>query len=445
MNTNKEVYQILEELAATTKKNEKEDILTLHKDNGNLRECFRLAYSPTINFFMRQIPEYSEGVTSIGMESILEDLQEYLLEGYRGAGAKEFISNLLTNSHEEYRQLIINILQGDLRCGVGKATINKVWKGLIVTPPRMGAKSMSEKSLNALSNKRKAVELKSDGSYLAFNGNLMSRNGNPVTVESLEEHLNCGAFEGFALEGEGIYDLTKATREEGNGIIGKIIKNTATSSEKGGLIYQVWDCIDTRHYKAKGKYRSPNFNRRTLLECMLEEYQTWCTDNKLQPKIQIIPRTELVSLEEAMEIFEGYVRDGFEGAILKDMDSFWVDNGKPSSCVKLKRKDRADLLVTGVYEGKDKAEGMLGGVSLESSEGLIKTNCGSGFSDSERKMFWDNPNLILGKILEVEYDSVTEDKKTKQKSLFLPIYKGVRDDKLDADNYEEILAKVSIK
>lgn len=73
----------------------------------------------------------------------------------------------------------------------------------------------------------------------------------------------------------------------------------------------------------------------------------------------------------------------------------------------------------------------------------MKVSVGSGFTDNERVMFLEEHNFPP--LIEVEYDSVTEDKKTKQKSLFLPIYKRPRYDKAEADTYEQILDKQRIK
>lgn len=440
------VYKILQQLELTTKKTEKEAILSEHKDNEVLKECFRLTYSPTINFFMKQVPLTRTKVEEVTLQQALVEIMKLANREVTGNEAKMFVKTLRESMDYEDSEVIYRILKGDMGCGVGISTINKTWKGLIVKPPRMGAKSMNEKSLKALEGKPLAIELKSDGSYLAFNKDLTSRNGNPVTVETLELHLNCGAFEGFALEGEGVFDLTKATREVGNGILGKIIKGTASEEEKDGMLYQVWDCIDVHHYQSKGKYSVSNVQRRIQLETMYNNYLTFCNDKNIEPKIQLIPRTEDVTIETAHEVFQDYVKEGFEGAILKDMSAGWSDNGKPTCCVKLKRKDPADLLVVDIYEGvKGKALGKLGGVSLESECGRIKVNCGSGFSDEEREFYWNNPNEMLGKIVEVEYDSITKDKKTLQESLFLPIYKKLREDKLEADSYDEIKAKVRIK
>lgn len=443
-----DVYSIIKQLENTSSTKEKQNVLGEFKEHLTLKEVFRLTYSPTISFYMKQIPEFiplPEHKEAYSLEASLCDLQKLSSREYTGLKAKNFVKEILETSTNEVAYIIQCILKGDLRCGVGATLVNKVWKGLIVRPPRMGAKAMNEKSLESLRGKRLAVELKSDGSYMAFNKTLMSRSGNAIVVEPLELHLNCGAFEGFALEGEGIFDETKADRSTGNGIVGKIVKGTASEEEKDGLIYQVWDCVWGECYEPKGIYREANSNRRKLLEQMYSRYMTFCNDQGLEPKIQLIPRQEYVTLEEAMEVFRGYVEAGFEGAILKDMDAYWTDNGKPACCIKLKRKDPADLVCVDIYEGTGKAKGMLGGLSLESIEGKIKVNCGSGFSDEQRQQIFNNPNLIVGKVVEVEYDSVTKDKKTGTESLFLPIFKQIREDKLEPDSYQEILDKVRIK
>lgn len=445
------VYLILKELENTNSKNEKESILSSYSNHEELKECFRLAYSPTVNFYMKKLPEPEELINcSATLPESLGVIEDKIAKRVvTGDAAKKLYSGLLSDLSYENQVVLNRVVSGDMKCGVGKILVNKIWKGLIVVPPRQGAASMNEKSLKKLhSIKNLAIELKSDGSYAASvcgeNTTMMSRNGNPLNIECLTEHLSCGSFDGFALEGELVYDLTKATREEGNGIITKIVKGTASHEEKNGAVYQVWDCVDLAHYAPKGKYLKPNYDRRKDLERMVESYNTYCSTNGLDIKIQIIERKENVTVDEAMEIFEGYVKSGFEGAIAKDMDAGWSDTGKPAYCIKLKRKEPADLKVVGKYEGKvgSKAEGMLGGLHCESECGRIKVNVGSGFSDEERLAFWEGKEPL---VIECEYDSITKDKKTKQESLFLPIYKRPRYDKLTADTYQDILDKVNIK
>lgn len=443
------VYDILEQLAATTSKNEKEAILTQYKDDDTLKEVFRLTYSPTVQFYIKKVPEWvisQHDVYEGDVGNMFFLLDQLSKREITGNAALDLVQHRLSNFGYKTSSVAERIIKKDLRCGVGESTINKVWKNLIIKPPRQGAMSMNEKSLAKIAKcKNLAVELKSDGSYASSicgeETTMMSRNGNPLDIPPLQKHLSCGAFDGFVLEGEIVYDTNKADRITGNGIVTKIVKGTASEDEMEGAVLQVWDCIDTKYYGPKGEYPFSNEDRREFLEGMHAHYLTFCKQNNISPKIILIERREHVSIDEAFTITEKYWQQGLEGSIVKDMDATWKDNGKPSWCVKIKKKDPADLEIVGLYEGEGKAVGMLGGVNLESSDGIIKVNIGSGFSDDERKLYWENPNLLLGRIAVTEYNDITENKVTKQKSLFLPIWKGLHNDKTIADSYKDILEK----
>lgn len=444
------VCKILEEVARHSGKNDKEAILNKHKDLPELKKVFEYAYSPTLQFFMRKVPEFSSTGESFSWNEFFSTLDMLHLRKVSGKEAQFLVSNYLSTIPEPMSDLFIRILRKDLKLGCKEGTINKVWKGLIVKPPRMGAASMNEKSLAKLNKiKNLAVELKSDGSYAASvcgeDSTMMSRNGNPLEIDCLKQHLSCGAFNGYALEGELVYNLERATRSEGNGIVTKVVKGTATSQEKDNTFYQIWDCIDTDYYESKGEYLYVNNKqRREKLEEMMVDYEHWCREVAgVSPKIFLIPRKENVSVEEAFDIFEQYVREGYEGAVAKDMDSTWKDLAKPTTSIKIKRKEPADLRVVGWYPAEvgSKYEGLLGGFYCESECGRIKVSVGSGFNDEERSLYTqEQPSII-----EVEYDSITKDKRTEKESLFLPIYKRPRYDKDIADSYEEILDKQRIK
>lgn len=449
---NKTIYEILEDVSSTSSKNDKEAILKQHVDNETLKEVFRLTYSPTIKYYINSktfpVGWEHEDFMNTSWDSVFEVLEDISSRRITGHDAVDLVMCTLNSIDFQTADVMKRIILGDLKIGCKDATINKVWKGLIVKPPRLGAASMNEKSLAKLYKiKNLALELKSDGTYLSSIcgevSTCMTRNGSPISIPTLQEHLSCGAFKGFALEAEMVYSLEKATRESGNGIVTKIVKGTASEEEMEGAMLQVWDCIDVNFYQPKGEYKVSNRERRKLLEDMMERYGMWCQSMNAEPKIFLIERHENVTVEEAFELFEGHVRAGLEGSIAKDMDASWKDVGKPVFNIKIKRKEPADLKVVGTYlaEVGSKYEGMLGGFHCESECGKVKVNVGSGFSEEDRLEYLKNPPPII----ECEYDSITEDKKTKQKSLFLPIFKRPRWDKNVADNLQEIKGKVRIK
>lgn len=96
----------------------------------------------------------------------------------------------------------------------------------------------------------------------------------------------------------------------------------------------------------------------------------------------------------------------------------------------MKAEIEADLRVTGFLPGTGKYEGKIGSLVVESADGQVKTAVGTGLSDEERSM---NPSEFVGKIAAIKYNAVITDKKTKAKSLFLPVFIEVREDKTEAD------------
>jgi DNA ligase-1 len=97
----------------------------------------------------------------------------------------------------------------------------------------------------------------------------------------------------------------------------------------------------------------------------------------------------------------------------------------------------ADLLVMSIEKAIDgQFEGLLGRVNVEYKGGLC--GVGSGFTLEQRRQFIDNPDDIVGKIIEVQFFEESKDEKTGQPSLRFPVFKGIRDDKtVDDINYGE--------
>ena len=89
--------------------------------------------------------------------------------------------------------------------------------------------------------------------------------------------------------------------------------------------------------------------------------------------------------------------------------------------MKMKPKENKDVIVTGVYEGKGKYAGQLGGVTVNFNNG---NSVGGGFSDKEREAYWLNPELIIGKCIEVSYMELTDGGNFRHAN-----FEGVREDK----------------
>lgn len=115
------------------------------------------------------------------------------------------------------------------------------------------------------------------------------------------------------------------------------------------------------------------------------------------------------------------IDNGFEGIMLKTWDGEYADKRVNYWC-KIKAINTEDLPVIGKVEGTGKYSGTLG--SLIVKRGDIDVEVGSGFTDDERREFWENPPACI----EVKYQEAL-----KSGSLRFPIFVRVRDDKSGAE------------
>ena len=86
-----EIKSILEEIAADGGKNYKRDTLSKYKDNDLLKQVIYLAQSPRVNFYIKQIPEYTPNTNGNDMplENALSPLRLISERKVTGSDAKE--------------------------------------------------------------------------------------------------------------------------------------------------------------------------------------------------------------------------------------------------------------------------------------------------------------------------------------------------------------------
>lgn len=120
-----------------------------------------------------------------------------------------------------------------------------------------------------------------------------------------------------------------------------------------------------------------------------------------------------------------------EGTMVRIPDSFYEFGKRSSGIFKIKEFEEEEFTITGVYElstkekvivesaipgskryangtyykdGEETPAGVLGGFKVKNDQG-IEFEVGSGFTDIQRKEFWDNPPL--GKKATIKYQELT--------------------------------------
>lgn len=135
---------------------------------------------------------------------------------------------------------------------------------------------------------------------------------------------------------------------------------------------------------------------------------------------------------DAMQLARQLVKQGgYDGLILKDPAGPWeLGRGSGGESIKVKPSLSFDLRVTGLEEGEGKHAGRTGRLSLSFFGKVL--GVGTGLSDQQRAEWWASPASIVGQIVEVEAMGYSKDG-----SLREPRLKGIRYDKLKADDEQE--------
>jgi DNA ligase-1 len=101
---------------------------------------------------------------------------------------------------------------------------------------------------------------------------------------------------------------------------------------------------------------------------------------------------------------------------------------RSSAWMKWKPVITVDLNIVGFEEGTGKNLGRLGAIVCEGvdNDRHITVNVGSGLTDSDRDSFWTDRDQLLGRVVEVKADAVTQNQDGTY-SLRFPRFERFRD------------------
>ena len=404
--------EIIERLEADNSKLAKQAIIKAAHDEG-LPEFFEglcMALDSLVTFGVKKVPERSDVLTGQGLSwTVFKELADKLanrkLTGHAARDAIELAMSIATT--EQWNGWYRRILIKDLRCGMSEKTVNKVVPG---TVPVFGCQLAHDganhpKKMTGI----KQIEVKLDGvRVLAVckggKVELFSRNGKqfhnfPHIIEEIEAVLAAKpAPYDCVLDGEvmsaDFQDLMKQLqRKDGK---------KATDA-----VLHLFDFIPLDSF-LEGSWDKTQTNRSNYVKY-------WVMENEsLLQHVQACAweDVDLDSKEgEARftELNKAAVDGGYEGVMIKDVDAPY--NCKRSHAwLKAKPFIEVTLEVVDVEEGTGRNEGKLGAVVCEGmdDERMVRVNVGSGFSDANRDQFWTLRSDVIGQLVEIRADAVTQ-------------------------------------
>jgi DNA ligase-1 len=393
----------------------KEAIIEAEAEAGN-DEFFagvRLALDPMITFGVKKVPKHGgpdgQGLPWTAFLALANSLAKRELTGDAARDAIELC--LKTAKQTEWNDWYMRILTKDLRAGFGENTVNKVVKK--INPAYMIPVfecQLAHDSANHESKVcgKKIIEVKLDGVRILTivypNGqvNQYSRNGKELVnfghIKEQFEKVATGLTEPWVFDGEimssSFQDLMKQVHRK-------------SDVQANDSVLNLFDCVPLAMFKT-GKWKAKQTFRSEHLVKFVE------THSKALTSVQVVGQ-ELVDLDTVegqrryKEINASAIAGGYEGIMLKDPDAGY-ECKRSVAWLKLKPFIEVSLEVKDVEEGTGKNIGRLGAVVCEGTDDGkdIRVNVGSGFTDSHRDSLWSSRSDVLGQIIEVRADAVTQ-------------------------------------
>lgn len=371
----------------------------------------------------------SLSITSTTLYNVLDFLEYKLsIRELTGNAAREQLEYKLKQLSKDDAEIIYRILGRDLKINTGTTQINKVFTNLITKPFYMRCDTYSDKTAKKIKFPA-FIQLKADGMFISVNVDnenvtFTSRSGETyefIHLESIFKTLPNGVYNGELLV-KGIKDRALA-----NGFI------KSDTEDKSYVYAQIWDYIEHEEYSdAKHKLDIPRVKYVDRFSAL-----TNIIDQMNNDLITVIPSQIVNNIQEAMEIVSEWMKQEFEGGILKDYSNIFQDHTSKTQ-LKLKLEIECDVRITGFTEGSGKNKDYFGAITFENDEGTVKGKVGvSSMTEKQRDWFHENRDNVIGKIMEVQFNDLSKSDKNDYHALSHPRYIELRD-KDETDTLEKI-------
>ena len=429
----------IKSLQSTTSRNDKEEILkSTFTGNVDLFKLLKYCYDPFIIFGVSNQTLNKCKTTNNGNNLSFSDFEALLLKlknrELTGNAAIAAISEMSMNTDQDlWDNLCKPVLLKDMRCGFTDTTINKVLKGLskkdktandyiISTFDVQLAFDGSEEVITG----KKIVQVKLDGVRLITIVNIetktvtqFTRNGkennNFPHIKKIFEDLIPTLNQSYIFDGE---IMSKSFQI----LMSQFSKKERVADTDTYLA--LFDCLPLSDFKKE--------------MCLITQSKRIELLNNLVPdndRVYKVPYSVFdLDAEQGKLDFNTFnqqtIDAGYEGIMIKNPDAPY-ELKRTKSWLKIKPSISISLPIIDCEEGSGKNSGSLGAFvcqgfdnSFEGKE--IKVNCGSGFSDDQRKEFWNNRENMIGMIVEIKGDCLTLEEGSSTYSVRFPRFLGFR-------------------
>tara|TARA_B100000686_G_scaffold340684_1_gene416763 strand:+ start:512 stop:1813 length:1302 start_codon:yes stop_codon:yes gene_type:complete len=408
-------WKIIQELESDNSRLKKEAIIRRENDADNIR--FFNGVGACLDGFrtwgIQKVPvSKKDGSGRLFDDSeffeVLDQMEKRELTGNSMIGMIQDLCDRCKMEHwnDWYRRILIK----DLRCGVTHKTINKNTTMQVPVFDCMLATDSAKHEKKMVGNV--IVEPKLDGVRVIVicdvdkdEVKLFSRNGKelsnfPEINKQFDDMLD-QMGESMVFDGEVMSDDFQTLMRE--------IHRKGGAKTKDAKL-NLFDCLPLNEFKNGGS----NSVNDTILKRkeMLESFN-------YGPNINLVEFVKMdLSDEDGQKQFADYnklcIDKGFEGIMVKPINGVY-ECKRSTLWLKVKPFIEVSLTVKDVEEGTGRNVGKLGALICEGEDDgkFIKTNVGSGLSDTDREVYWKYMNKVVGQVVEVRADAITQNQDAK--------------------------------
>jgi len=392
------------------------------KKFSDLRDDLSLIYDPFKMFGVtsdasKKNSKLTSNRVYKNLTELLNDLSDRVITGHEAIGSV----NKFIEENSEYEELIYNIIDKDLKTRAGIKLINDVFPNCIPQFEVVLANGFKDYKKDIFKEDF-YVSTKLDGCRLITiideNGDtkFYSREGKEfLTLDVLKKEIESLKMKNMVLDGE-VCIIDEDGNENFQSIVSLVKRKDYTIENPKYLLF---DILKKEDFLA-GSSDSIFEDRYEILNELLYSYKGNC--------LTVLQQTKVESQEQLDAFIAKAREDKREGLILR-RNTFYK-SGRSNDLLKIKDFSDAEYVVEDVEfgpfrmikDGKEFTEETLCAVKIKHKGNVVSV--GSGFSFEQRKAFYNDPSLIKGMTITVQYFSESTNKDGKM-SLRFPIFKGI--------------------
>ena len=418
-----EVKEFFDILSTTASIKAKKQLLAEKRDDGNVKKFLDYLLNP---FFVTGISEKKIS-KAISKEVTVQftsfhELMPYIRENH--TGSDDVLANVqafLEGMEDKLRSFYVGIITKTIRIGCDVKTVNDAL-GFELIPQwevqqayQIGKLKMNENEWFSLSQKLNGVR----GTY--FDGKLISRQGKEFSgLDHIVADINTlisDVPENWVIDGELIRKNTDGISDNENFRLstGLINQEDGDKTSIQLVIFDILPKDEFLHGKSELRYQ----DRLDILKAMAERIQMLRLKSLKVVDI-LYSGTDTTMIDICLKKM---IAEGKEGLMLNRNCPYF--RRRHNGILKVKQFYTVDLEIVDLEEGTGRLTGTLGAFVVRYKGNYLRV--GSGMTDEQRKIFWNDGISLIGRVIEVKYKEESYDRRTGFYSLQFPIFIQLRE------------------